>query len=105
MSINPVVPKRTARRSRVRLITKARNNDAWFDVKVMDLSVNGARLQAEAPPPVGADIHLIHDDLEPRCRVTWVDENHFGVEFHFPLDPSEVPAGILAGAVSPTLSE
>ena len=98
LSINPLVPKRKARRSRLRLLTKARWSDAWFDVRIIDLSVNGARLQAADPPPVGVDIHLLHEDVEARCRVTWIDDDHMGVEFHFPLEPSEIPAGMLDGA-------
>lgn len=102
MSVSPILPKRTFRRSRVRLMTQARSKDAWFDVRVLDLSVSGARLEAVSPPPLGSDIHLVHEELESRCRVTWIDENYFGVEFHFPLDPDEIPASMLAGAIRPT---
>ena len=102
---NPIMPKRTFRRSRVRLKTQARSDDVWFDVRVLDLSINGARLESVDPPSIGVDIHLVHDDLEVRCRVTWIDGHKFGVEFHFPLDPVEVPASMLAGAVLPATPE
>ncbi len=103
MSVNPVLPKRAFPRSRVLLMTQARHGAKSFDVRVRDLSINGARLETDNPPPAGIDVHLVHENLESRCRVTWVDGNHFGVEFHFPLDPSEIPAGMLAGAKSPTI--
>lgn len=83
-------------------MTQARRKDIWFEVRVLDLSINGARLEASEPPLVGVDIHLVHEDLESRCRVTWVDGRYFGVEFHFPLDPAEIPASLLAGAIRPT---
>lgn len=68
---------------------------------MLDLSINGARLEASEPPSIGVDIYLMHDDLESRCRVTWVNGHNFGVEFHFPLEPDEIPASLLAGAIRP----
>lgn len=105
LSINPIVPKRTYRRSRVRVMTQARNENIWFEVRVLDLSINGARLETSDPPPIGGDIHLIHGGVESRCRVTWIHGNCFGVEFHFPLDPAEIPTCMLAGAIRPTMAD
>ena len=83
------------------LVTEARQGVSSFAVRVRDLSISGAKLEAKIPPPIGTDVHLLHETLEIRCRVTWIDGDYFGVEFHFPLDPSEIPAGILAGAQFP----
>ncbi|MBY0583759.1 MAG: PilZ domain-containing protein [Sphingomonas sp.] len=98
MTTSPVRAKRAFPRSRVFFVTHARLGTESFEVRVRDLSIEGARLEAPNPPPVGTDVHLVYDDLESRCRVTWIDNRVFGVEFHFPLDPSEVPATFLAAA-------
>ena len=105
MPRNPLVSKRTFRRSRVFLLTHARLGSAFFDIRVRNLSVEGARLEAENPPPVGTDVHLVHQSLESRCRVTWVEGNHFGVEFHFPIDAADIPADMLAGVGNSTTSK
>ena len=77
--------KRHPRRSRVLLSARLENAGRQQDVRIRDLSIKGALLEAVDPPPVGEEIMLSCGDTSLRGKVAWHDEVLVGVEFIQPL--------------------
>ena len=46
-----------------------------------NISDNGAQLEMQPPPIVGASGWLILDDTEIYCKVIWADQKRCGIEF------------------------
>jgi len=88
------VEKRQPKRSRVLLKAHLEAETGQQDVRIRDISTNGALVEASIPPAVGKDIQLSCGDSSMKGRVAWVDGSWFGVEF---LGPIETPT--LADAV------
>jgi len=88
------VEKRQSKRSRVLLKAHLEGEAGQQDVRIRDVSTNGALVEASRPPSVGEEVQLSCGDSSMKGRVAWVDGSWFGVEF---LAPIETPT--LADAV------
>jgi len=82
------IQKRKARRSRVLLSASLESATGRQEVRIRDISITGALLEAEYPPPMGARITLTCGDSSLKGKVAWSDEVLLGVEFTEPLTGS-----------------
>jgi hypothetical protein len=81
---------RRSKRSLVLLTAKVRTAAGLLDVRLRNLSQNGALLEAEAPPPIGTELVFERGQTIVKARVAWTSESRFGLEFHVPIEESEV---------------
>lgn len=86
--------KRGHKRSHVLLKAVVKVGDWATDVRIRDMSIQGALVESESPPALGRDVHLVREGLDAACRVTWLDGGRFGVEFHVPLTPEALFAQV-----------
>ncbi len=77
--------KRNPRRSRVLLSARLESSARQQDVRIRDLSIKGALLEAPDPPPLGEEVTLSCGDTALRGKVAWHDEVLVGIEFTQPL--------------------
>jgi hypothetical protein len=80
--------KRNPRRSRVLLSATLECSAQQQDVRIRDISIKGALLEAADPPPLGEDVTLSCGDTSLRGMVAWHDEVLVGIEFTQPLTGS-----------------
>jgi hypothetical protein len=77
--------KRNPRRSRVLLSARLESSIGQQDVRIRDLSIKGALIEAAEPPPLGEDVTLSCGDTSLKGTVAWHDEVLIGIEFTQPL--------------------
>jgi hypothetical protein len=82
--------QRQAKRSLVLLAGKVRIEGVVHDVRLRNLSQNGALLEGEAAFPVGTLLRFERGDTAVDARVAWAAKNRFGIEFLTPIQESEV---------------
>jgi len=63
---------------------------AVHDVKLRNLSSDGALVQGAQDLPENAAITFCRKDLRVRARIAWVQGQHAGIAFDKPLEPAEV---------------
>jgi hypothetical protein len=80
--------KRNPRRSRVLLSAMLESSAGRQDVRIRDISIKGALLEAADPPPLGEKVILSCGDTSLKGKVAWHDEVLVGVEFTEPLTGS-----------------
>ena len=85
-----VAGKRTAKRARVLLAAKLQIGSIEIDVRLRDLSPQGALIEAQRVPPQGAEVTFTRGSLTVPARVAWVGEGRAGLEFAYMVDESEV---------------
>lgn len=80
------IDKRRGARARL-LLTASMRTEAGEEVAyILNLSREGAKLDADAPPPEGARLTLVRGALAVAGTVAWVDKHRFGVRFDAPID-------------------
>ena len=82
--------KRRSKRSLVLLAAKVRLPGGLMDVRLRNLSQNGALLEAETMPPVGSELVFERGETIVTARVAWTAKGRFGIEFLTPIEESEV---------------
>ena len=81
---------RRTKRSLVLLTAKVVTSNGVVETRLRNLSQNGALLEADAPPPIGAEVVFERGDTRVAGRVAWVADERFGLEFFTPIEESEV---------------
>ncbi len=82
------IKKRTPKRSRVFLHGHLQAKEGPQVVRIRDVSVDGALVEAPSPPPVGEEVQLICHNSNMQGQVAWIDGELFGMEFRTPLEES-----------------
>jgi hypothetical protein len=90
MDESSVNHNRRSRRSPVLLAATVELGGAVHDVKLRNLSSDGALIDGGETLPEGAAVTFCRKDLRVRARVAWVQGNHAGLAFDTPLEPGEV---------------
>ena len=80
--------KRKPRRSRVLLSASIECTGGQQGVRIRDISIKGALLEAADPPSLEEEIVLSCGDSSLKGKVAWHDEVLVGVEFTEPLTGS-----------------
>jgi hypothetical protein len=81
---------RRTKRSLVLLTAKVVTNNGVVEVRLRNLSQNGALLEADEPPPEGTEVLFERGETRVAGRVAWIADERFGVEFFEPIEESEV---------------
>lgn len=81
---------RRNKRSLVLIAARLGIKDETVEVRLRNLSCNGALLESDAPPPVGAEVVFERGETVAPARVAWVSGSRFGVQFYRPIEESEV---------------
>jgi hypothetical protein len=84
------IQNRRSRRSNVLLAASIESGGATLDVKLRNLSEQGALIVAESLPVEGSEVVFCRNDLRVRSRIAWVHGKNAGIAFHVPLEPQEV---------------
>ncbi|HSG33275.1 MAG TPA: PilZ domain-containing protein [Sphingomonadaceae bacterium] len=84
------IQKRSPKRSRVLLSARIECAGGQQDVRIRDVSLEGAMIESSSPPPVGEQIGLSCGDTHMNGKVAWVDAPWFGLEFSEPLRGSDL---------------
>lgn len=95
MAMDPILEddgsqKRRSKRSLVLLAAKVRIAGVAKDVRLRNLSQNGALLEADDLPKVGCDVVFERGETIVPARVAWAAGGRFGIEFLEPIEESEV---------------
>lgn len=81
---------RRNKRSLVLIAARLKVTGESVDVRLRNLSCNGALLERDVPPPVGSPVVFERGDTVAPARVAWVSGTRFGVQFDEPIEESEV---------------
>lgn len=81
---------RRSRRSQVLLAAKLEHGGTSQDVKLRNLSAEGALVESDKLPIEGTSVHFIRNELNAHGRVVWVNGRYAGIAFESKLEPSEV---------------
>ena len=82
--------ERKDRRSLVLLAAKLRTPQGMLDVRLRNLSISGALLEAETPPAKATEVVFERGETVVPARVAWSSGNRFGIQFDTPIEESEV---------------
>ena len=80
--------KREPKRSRTILLGNLEGTAGLQEVRIRDVSTNGALVETSTQLSVDEEIQLSCGDTSMTGRVAWVDGSWSGVEFHTPLSVS-----------------
>lgn len=100
---------RRNKRALVLIAAKVRTAADVVDVRLRNLSRNGALLEADKLPDVGSEVTFERGDTVVSARVAWAEGGRFGIEFLHPIEESEVlvhigrPSGFRAPVPSPVV--
>jgi hypothetical protein len=81
------VQNRRQRRSNVLLTALLELSGRALEVKLRNLSADGALVEGETLPVEGAEIRFRRHELAVRGKVVWVRGKRAGISFHEPLTP------------------
>jgi len=84
--------RRSQSRLRVRLPARLTTLTEKRDVILYDLCMHGAKLRANLPPRVGAEVVLEWQGCEAFGKVVWQRSGFFGLSFIDPITPGELIA-------------
>jgi len=90
MDESSVTHNRRSRRSPVLLAATVELGGAVHDVKLRNLSEEGALIEGAEVLPEAAAITFCRKDLRVRARIAWVQGKYAGIAFEKPLDAAEV---------------
>lgn len=74
--------KRSACRRHVFMVGKLFTPDGVINVRIHDLSRNGANVTFETQIPSDCDVILEHDSLFVAARIAWVRASQAGLKFY-----------------------
>lgn len=81
---------RRNKRSLVLIAARLRINGELAEVRLRNLSCNGALLESDLPPAVGSEVVFERGETISPARVAWVSNTRFGVQFDRAIEESEV---------------
>ena len=81
---------RRSRRSNVLLTATLEVAGEMLDVKLRNLSEEGALVEAKVLPATDSTIVFHRKELSIRGRIAWVSGNHAGIAFNRRLEPEQV---------------
>src|SRR3982750_464837 len=90
MDESSIGQNRRSRRSPVLLTATIELGGAMHEVKLRNLSSDGALVQGADGLPEYANVTFCRKDLRVRARIAWVQGSHAGIAFETPLAPAEV---------------
>lgn len=90
MDESSLTQNRRSRRSPVLLTATVELGGAVHDVKLRNLSSDGALVEGADDLPEYAAITFCRKDLRVRARIAWVQGKYAGIAFDKPLEPAEV---------------
>lgn len=82
--------KRKVKRARVLLAAKIQTAKGEMSVRLRDLSQKGALIECDSPPPVNSEVVFSRSQTVVQARVAWSAGGKAGLQFHEPIDESEV---------------
>lgn len=80
-------PNRRRRRSNVLLTAVLELSGRELEVKLRNLSADGALVEGDALPVEGAEIRFRRHELAVKGKVVWVRGTRAGISFHHQLSP------------------
>jgi len=92
---------RRNKRSLVLIAARLRIEGESVEVRLRNLSCNGALLESDAPPSVGSEVVFERGDTVAAARVAWGQNSRFGIQFHQPIEENEVLVHIGKPRVEP----
>lgn len=90
MDQSSVTHNRRSRRSPVLLAATVELGGAVHDVKLRNLSEEGALIEGAEGLPEYSAITFCRKELRARARIAWVQGKYAGIAFEQPLDAAEV---------------
>jgi hypothetical protein len=81
------VQNRRQRRSNVLLTAVVEMYGQALDIKLRNLSAQGALIEGDGLPVEGTEINFRKGDLMVSGKVVWVNNKRAGIHFHTPLSP------------------
>ena len=81
------VQNRRQRRSNVLMTALLETSGQVFEVKLRNLSADGALVEGETLPVEGADVRFRRNELVVSGKVVWVRGRHAGLSFNEKLTP------------------
>ena len=78
---------RRQRRSNVLFTATLELSGREIEVKLRNLSAEGALVEGEPLPVEGAEIRFRRHELSVSGKIVWVRGNRAGISFHLPLSP------------------
>lgn len=81
------VQNRRQRRANVLLTAVVEMSGRSLDVKLRNLSAEGALIEGPGLPIEGTEIRFRKGDLQVPGKVVWVSQSRAGIQFHAPLTP------------------
>jgi len=90
MDESSIGQNRRSRRSPVLLTATIELGGAMHEVKLRNLSSDGALVQGADSLLEYANVTFCRKDLRVRARIAWVQGSHAGIAFETPLPPAEV---------------
>ena len=82
--------KRQPKRERALLHAHINGGLGPQEVRIRDVSVNGALVETSIQPSIGEKVQLSCGDTSMKGHVAWVDGSWFGMEFATPLTTSSL---------------
>ena len=74
----------------MRLAALVRTEGEALPVRLVDLSLGGARGEAHRPPAAGTRVTLARERMEVAARVVWARGGRFGLVFETPIRATEL---------------
>lgn len=90
MDQSSITHNRRSRRSNVLLAASLEDGCTLYDVKLRNLSSEGALVEGDKLPIEGSKVVFRRNDLEVESRIAWVTGKHAGVAFGCPLKAEDV---------------
>jgi hypothetical protein len=87
MDESSTVQNRRQRRSNVLLTARVETNGRLLEVKLRNLSAQGALVEGQGLPPEGTEINFHKGELTVAGIVVWLSNQRAGLQFHQPLSP------------------
>jgi hypothetical protein len=81
---------RRAPRFRVLLVARLLTTSGERNVKLRDISANGAMIEGDRLPATGTDVMLRRGSLELIATIVWAKDGKAGLEFDEPLTEAEL---------------
>jgi hypothetical protein len=103
MDESSVTHNRRSRRSPVLLAASIELGGAMHDVKLRNLSSDGALVEGAENVPEYANIVFCRKDLRVAARVAWVQGKYAGIAFDKALEPAEVLRHVPRREAKPSL--
>lgn len=90
MDQSGITQNRRSRRSNVLLAASIEDHGALHQVKLRNLSSQGALVEGDELPIEGSQVVFRRNDLEVESRIAWVNGKHAGIAFSCPLKAEDV---------------